>query len=224
MPSRRVNVWLSPSSLMSTPSAISGKGLEFGSSLYRPDITFWSISVETESVVCAESRSLTVCSRLMATDLLLPPPPPPALPLKTPQPAVPSRVAPARPAPPSFKKSFRDIPGTRRGPFIPNSSVLMDSPFSSRRLLHGNSEHPSFSFAPLYGGLMTPNVLLSFPETLCLRSIRSFLTIVQRGGPTRVVLDLRDDPGTPRGLRLTAGAVAHVGLVGWVGGAGTTRE
>ena len=72
---------------------------------------------------------------------------------------------------------------------------------------------------------MTPNVLLSFPETLYLRSIRSFLTIVQRGGPTRVVLDLRDDPGTPRGLRLTAGAVADVGLVGWVGGAGmTTRE
>ena len=71
---------------------------------------------------------------------------------------------------------------------------------------------------------MTPNVLLSFPETLYLRSIRSFLTIVQRGGPTRVVLDLRDDPGTPRGLRLTAGAVAHVGLVGWVGGAGTAAR
>src|SRR5215208_2530815 len=162
MPSRRVNVWLSPSSLMSTPSAISGKGLEFGSSLYRPDITFWSISVETESVVCAESRSLTVCSRLMATDLLLPPPPPPALPLKTPQPAVPSRVAPARPAPPSFKKSFRDIPGTRRGPFIPNSSVLMDSPFSSRRLLHGNSEHPLYCLYALYGASMPPDVHLTF--------------------------------------------------------------
>src|SRR5215203_970620 len=92
---------------MSTPSAISGKGLEFGSSLYRPDITFWSISVETESVVCAESRSLTVCSRLMATDLLLLPPPPPPPPLKTPHPAVPSRVAPARPVPLIFRKSLR---------------------------------------------------------------------------------------------------------------------
>src|SRR5215213_2062337 len=109
MPSRRVNVWLSPSSLMSTPSAISGKGLTCASSLYRPDITFWSISVETESVVSAESRSLTVCSRLMTMDLLLPPPPPPPPPLKTPQPDVPSRVAPARPVPLIFKKSLRLI-------------------------------------------------------------------------------------------------------------------
>ena len=38
---------------------------------------------------------------------------------------------------------------------------------------------------------MTPDVLLSFPETLYLRSIRSFLTIVQRGGPTRIVVSLR---------------------------------
>ena len=71
---------------------------------------------------------------------------------------------------------------------------------------------------------MTQDVLLSFPETLYLRSISSFLTIVQRGGPTRVVLDLRDDSGTPRGLRLTSGTVTDVGLVGWVRGAGTAGE
>jgi hypothetical protein len=77
-----------------------------------------------------------------------PPPPPPPLPppLKTPQPAVPSKVAPARPAPPSFKKSFLDIPGARRtpSPFISISSILMDSPFSSLRPSRVNPEHPFY--------------------------------------------------------------------------------
>src|SRR5215213_7566248 len=149
---------------MSTPSAISGKGLTFSSSLYRPDITFWSISVETESVVCAESRSLTVCSRLMATNLLLlpPPPPPPLLSLKTPQPGTASMAAPARPVPLIFRKSFLDIPGPRRTPpFFAISSILMDSPFSARRPQRGPPEHPFHGPQPLYGPPTAPDVLYS---------------------------------------------------------------
>src|SRR5215207_3648144 len=168
---------------MSTPSAMSGTGLVFASSLYRPDITFRSISVETASVVLAESRSLTVSSRLMTMDLLLPPPPPPPPPpaLKTPQPGIASMAAPARPVPLIFRKSFRDIPGARRtpSPFIHISSILMDSPFPSRRSPHGSRECPFYRLKPLYGDLLTPDALLGIPETLYLRSISPSLTFMQ---------------------------------------------
>ena len=176
---------MSLSSLMSTLSAISGKGLTFASSLYRPDMTFWSISVETESVVFAESRSRMVCSRLMAMDLLLPPPPPPPpLPLKTPQPGTASMAAPARPVPLIFKKSLRDIPGPRRtpSPFFSISSIL--TILLSQPRVHGAGvPNTHYMVSNHYTELRWPR-MFRIPETLYLRSIRASLTIMQFCGPT----------------------------------------
>src|SRR5215211_3989577 len=117
---------------MSTLSACSGTGLSSRSSRYRPAITLSSIAVEAESVVVVESRSRTLSPRLTAMELPPPSPPPPCS--TTPQPGIaPSRVAPARPVPPSFRKSRRLI---RIGPGVspvPNltSLVFIDPPFSS---------------------------------------------------------------------------------------------
>src|SRR5829696_789257 len=95
----------------------------------------------------------------MFLGLLLPPPPPPPL-SKTPQPAVPSRAAPAIPAPPSLKNSLRLMPGARRTPrsVFSISSILIGSPFSARRARPGSPEHLLYGFQPLYGASMAPDV------------------------------------------------------------------
>src|SRR3712207_1212167 len=75
-----------------------------------------------------------------------PPPPPPCCPppcWKTPHPAVPSRAAPARPVPPTFRKSRRDIRIAPDGSSVRTLSILMHSPFSSQRLV---TREPCSSF------------------------------------------------------------------------------
>src|SRR5829696_7433482 len=100
----------------------------------RPSITLSSIAVEAESVVVVESRSRKLSPRLTATELPPPPPPPvpPCSPPKMlPQPAVPSRVAPARPVPPILRKSRRVIlvaPGVSPVPSL-TVLVFIDPPF-----------------------------------------------------------------------------------------------
>src|SRR5215211_823765 len=116
---------------MSTLSACSGTGLSSRSSRYRPAITLSSIAVEAESVVVVESRSRTLSARLTAMELPPPSPPPPPC-SKTPHPAVPSRAAPARPAPPILRKSrrvTRIAPGVSPVPNL-TSLVFIDPPFS----------------------------------------------------------------------------------------------
>src|SRR5215210_9163548 len=102
--------------------------------------------VEAESVVLEELRSLMGLAMLTAMELPPPPPCPPPPCSKMPQPGTaPSRVAPARPVPPIFRKSLRDIPGAQRTPyFIRISSMVMNSPFSARRSWLGNLEHPLY--------------------------------------------------------------------------------
>src|SRR3712207_4896498 len=110
---------------------------------------------ETESVVVTELRSLMVSCRLRVIDLSPPPPPPcwpPSL-WNTPQPAVPSSVAPARPAPPIFRKSRRDSRFRSSGLLVADNALLsiMTSPlYKLRHPLHAETSTPTP--CPQYAG------------------------------------------------------------------------
>src|SRR5215216_4887312 len=112
-----------------------------------------SMLKETSSVVVAESSPLMVSRRLR--EMVLPPPPPlpPCSPPKRlPQPAVPSRVTPARPVPPILRKSLRVSRVAPGASPIPKLTVLVfiDPPF----LFHAAARAVEPDLAPEIGMLV----------------------------------------------------------------------
>src|SRR5918998_5007772 len=112
---------------------------------------------ETSSVAFAAESKPRMESCMLTVIALLPPPPPPVPPCsppkRLPQPAVPSRVAPASPVPPILRKSRRVILVAPRVSPVPSLTVLVfiDPPF---HLTTRPAEQPRISGPGTVYGLM----------------------------------------------------------------------